>query len=226
MAAPVASKILLPDDTSNTGKKVRTQTRVVGADTVHEHFYVPEMEFEVVSRFWYSSTNLSVSATVQDGTATGFLWLQNPAASTITAVLRRIAVKENASAVLVMPTGPVIDFTKFTFTGTASGASVTPLPARTGAAANQMIVRTALTGMTITKVASLGAFHIPCVETAVGSHGASFEVLPFNPYGFQRGQSIEIAPGEGLVVWQSVAGTASDNRRFGVQIEWDEVDLT
>ena len=40
MAAPIANKIILPDDSGNTGKKVRTQTRVVGADTVHEHFFV------------------------------------------------------------------------------------------------------------------------------------------------------------------------------------------
>lgn len=40
MASPIASKIILPSDTGNTGKNVRTQTRVVGADTVHEHFFV------------------------------------------------------------------------------------------------------------------------------------------------------------------------------------------
>ena len=32
--------IQLPDDASNTGKKVRTQTRIVGANTVHEHYTI------------------------------------------------------------------------------------------------------------------------------------------------------------------------------------------
>lgn len=30
--------IQLPDDASNTGKKVRTQSRAIGANTVHEHY--------------------------------------------------------------------------------------------------------------------------------------------------------------------------------------------
>ena len=34
------------------------------------------------------------------------------------------------------------------------------------------------------------------------------------------------APGEGLAVWQSVAGTAADTRKFGIQIEFEEIDLT
>lgn len=34
------SFIQLPDDTGNTGKKVRTVTRVTGSDTVHEHVFL------------------------------------------------------------------------------------------------------------------------------------------------------------------------------------------
>lgn len=35
-----ASYVQLPDDSLNTGKKVRTNTRTVGPDTVHEHFWI------------------------------------------------------------------------------------------------------------------------------------------------------------------------------------------
>lgn len=35
-----ASFVQLPDDSINLGKKVRTNTRVVGADTVHEHYFL------------------------------------------------------------------------------------------------------------------------------------------------------------------------------------------
>jgi hypothetical protein len=41
MAAPTPSWVQLPLDTSNTGKKMRTQTRHVGADDVLEHAFNP-----------------------------------------------------------------------------------------------------------------------------------------------------------------------------------------
>jgi hypothetical protein len=37
MAAPIAAYVQLPADTANTGKKNRTQTKVAGSDTVHQH---------------------------------------------------------------------------------------------------------------------------------------------------------------------------------------------
>jgi hypothetical protein len=40
MAAPTADKIILPLDTGNTGKNVRTQLRTVGGIAVHEHYFV------------------------------------------------------------------------------------------------------------------------------------------------------------------------------------------
>lgn len=36
--------VILPDDTSNTGKLVRTQTRTVGGSTVHEHYMILQDE--------------------------------------------------------------------------------------------------------------------------------------------------------------------------------------
>jgi hypothetical protein len=47
------SFITTPDDAALTGKKVRTQTRVVGADTVHEHYFILQDEtnnFQAVVR--------------------------------------------------------------------------------------------------------------------------------------------------------------------------------
>lgn len=35
-----ASFVILPDDSLSAGKKIRTNTRVVGSDTVHEHFWI------------------------------------------------------------------------------------------------------------------------------------------------------------------------------------------
>src|SRR3990167_9423305 len=63
--------VILPDDTSNTGKLVRTNTRVVGGSTVHEHFMIiqdPGSNFQaqVISGPTLSVTGLAVYA-VQAG---------------------------------------------------------------------------------------------------------------------------------------------------------------
>ncbi len=91
-----------------------------------------------------------------------------------------------------------------------------------------MIVRSAVTGMTVTFTAAgdIGAFSIPAVLTGVGNVYAQKEVLPYNPFAWVRGDDLEIAPGEGLMIYQSVAGTATDPRRFKVSVQWIELDLT
>src|SRR6266545_1371349 len=91
MAAPIASFIQLPVDTGNTGKKVRTQTRVVGADTVHEHFFVPISARGVTVGYKASTGTLTVPAAVHNGTTTGFAWLYNVVGSTIKMALKRIS---------------------------------------------------------------------------------------------------------------------------------------
>jgi hypothetical protein len=98
MGAPAPSSIALPDDSGNTGKKVRTQSRLVGADVVHEHFFVPSAGLTITGHYFFSSAQQTVAAALQNGTTTGFLWLQNPAASTITARLSRIAADCNAGS--------------------------------------------------------------------------------------------------------------------------------
>jgi len=226
MTAPVPSSIVLPTDSSNSGKLLRTETKVIGGVTVHEQFVVPTLGMTELGKYFFSSTQQSVSATIQDGTATAFFWLQNPLASTSVALIRNILIDCNTSSTVVAPTAPVISFTKFTFTGTASGASVTPVKYASAAAANTLIVRTAVTGMTVALVGDIGQFAIPSVLTGVGVVYGNKEVIPENPQAWSRGSDLELAAGEGLVVYQSVAGTAADPRRFGVQIRWLEIDPT
>lgn len=226
MSGPVAAFIQLPDDSANAGKKVRSETKSIGGNTVHEHFIVPVVAMTVTGKYFFSSTQQVVAASAQNGTSTAFFWLQNPAASTITAIINRIICDANAGSALATPTAPVISFTKFTFTGTASGASVTPLPYQTAGAANQMIIRTAVTGMTVTLVKDFGQFALPSALTAVGMMYAQKDIILPSPQAFTRGMELEIAPGEGVAIWQSVAGTTSDTRAFGVQMNWMELDLS
>ena len=230
MASPIANKITLPSDTGNSGKSVRSQTRVVGANTVHEHFFIPVSANEPTGKYFLSTAQQTIVAAAQNGTSTGFFWLQLPTAATVTACITRINADANAASALATPSAPKISFTKFTFTGTASGAqaaspnSITPY--KTGLTVAQVTARTAVTGMTVTLVGEIGQFAIPSAETAVGQMFGQKEVLSRNPLAFVRGYDLEIAPGEGLVIYQSTAGTTSDTRTFGVQVEWSEIDLT
>jgi hypothetical protein len=230
MTAPVAAKITLPLDTGNPGKNIRTITKTVGADSVHSQFWVPDLAMTAAGKYFLTTAQQSVVQTAHDGTTTGFMWLQLPAASTVTALLRRIRLDYTASAATACPTAPVISFTKFTFTGVASGAqSASPnavMPYLTGGSAAQLIARTAVTGMTPTLVSGVGGASVPAILTAVGVYGGPADILPQDPFAWQRGHSLEIAPGEGLVMWQSVGGTAADVRKFVAQFEWLELDLS
>lgn len=226
MTAPVPSFVILPSDSSNAGKQLRTETRVIGGSTVHEQFVVPVPAQTVTGKYFFSSTQQSVAASAQDGTSTAFFWLQMPLTATVTACLRNIIVDANTSSTTVAPTAPVISFTKFTFTGTASGAAVTPVKYQTAGATAQMIIRTAVTGMTVSLVGDIGQFSIPTVLTGVGVVYGTKQILQESPLSFTRGSDVELGPGEGLAIYQSVAGTSSDPRRFGVQVRWHEIDLT
>jgi hypothetical protein len=224
MSAPAASNVRVPDDSGNTGKRVRTQTRVVGADTVHEHFFVPSSPHNRLGSFMCSPVQQSVAAAAQNATSTGFLWLQLPAGSAVDAIVRAFSIEYNASAATAMPTAPVIALARFTFSGTASGAAVTPAKSRSSEASNVLQVRSAMTGMTVSLGANVASSSVPSLATAVGIYGLKDWLV-------QEGRDLEandirLAPGEGLVLYQTVAGTASDVRRFTCDIKWDEVDNT
>src|SRR4051812_40175473 len=127
MAAPVASYIQLPVDTGNTGKKVRSQTRVVGADTVHEHFFIPESRRSRLGVYYAASGTLTIPAAAQNGTTTGLFWLYNPIGSVVKMGLRRLATQIVFALTTTIDVSiPRIAFSRFTFTGAGSGAQIAP----------------------------------------------------------------------------------------------------
>lgn len=226
MTAPINTFIQLPSDVSNSGKMLRAESKVVGGNTVLEQFVVPIQSMTVTGNYFVSPSNLAVSTSSQNGTSTGSLWLQNPVASTITGILENISIDVGANAATAAPTLPIISFTKFTFTGTASGATSASLPYATGTTASQITCRTAVTGMTVALVTQFAHYTIPAILTAVGVYGGVKHALVESPQAYVRGQFLELAPGEGMVVYQSTAGTVSDPRVFGVTIRWMEIDLS
>jgi hypothetical protein len=223
MAKPVAGSVRIPLDTGNTGKYMRTQSRVIGADTVHEHYFVQSSPHERLGSFFASTAQLSVQAAAHTLPA-GFCWLLNPVGSAIDIILRQWSLEYGSSAVTAAPTAPVITLARMTFTGTASGASVTPAQADSTEAAAVGTLRTASTGLTISAGAAVASSSIPAILTGVGIFGLKDWLI-------EEARDIEsndvrLAPGHGVVLYQSVAGTASDPRRFTCDIKWDEVNRT
>lgn len=222
MAAPIADNVILPSDTGNTGKKVRTQTRVVGADTVHEHFFVSVRQAQVLGVYRLGMAQLTVSATAQNGTSTGFLWAHVPVAvSGKKSRIRKIRVDSQHSTVLATPTAPRLAVSRFTFTGTASGASVALVKTDSSSPASVLDLRTAATGLTVTLVGVLGVIGLVQALTAVGA------VAP-GPIEFIDSDAEDnwplLAPGEGAVVWQDTAGTGSDTRKINLNLVSDDID--
>lgn len=222
MAAPVANKIILPLDTGNTGKNKRTQTRVVGADTVHEDFVIVQDMRSVLGCYKASSGSLTPPTTAHNGTTTGFAWLYNPVGSTIKMQISRMVydMKFNALAVDLIPGELRAD--RFTFTGTGSGTLVTPAKRDSNDAASQGNFRLASTGLTCTPVATLFGAQFPTMDLVTGGAGQ------WNPHRVvyeQPSQDEEfiLRAGEGIVYW-SQQNLTTANRRLFINVAWDEFE--
>lgn len=222
MAAPVADKIVLPLDTGNTGKKKRTQTRVVGADTVHEDFVVVQDARSVLGVYTASTGVLTVPAAVQNGTTTGFAWLYNPVGSAVKMQVSRAIYDMQFVALAVDLLGGELRCSRFTFTGVNSGTLVTPCKRASSDAANVGQFATSWA----TAVATLGATRIgvqyQMMDLATGGGNVNNPhravLNPVNEH-----EEPILLPGEGLVFWHAVAVTAA-NRRVIINLSWDEFE--
>lgn len=228
MSDPVNTYIQAPDDSGNTGKKIRTQTRVVGANTVHEHFFV-EMSSRSIEGVYYADPGVStIQASATNGTSTGFWWLQNPAGGTTSLSVRRVKIEHTISATTVFQSNPRVALALFTFTGTASGAAVSIAKGSSANASAQGSLRTAATGMTI----SLGNILHSTLPVSMGSTTTS--VVTSQAIDLVRPidgtDDTDTGPvlltGEGMACYQPDAGTASDTRKFDTDVVWYEFDNT
>jgi len=222
MAAPIANKIILPLDTGNAGKNVRTQTRVIGPDTVHEHFFVPTSPRSTVGRFKVNTGQLTIPAAVHNGTTTGFFWLVNPVGSTVKLAVKRISWNIQFVALAVDLLGGEMRFNRCTFTGVASGATAPPAKTDSVLAAAVGSVRLASTGLTVLLDGAMYGTQYPTMDLATGGAGH------WNPYVFEWSPSAEddeliLRAGEGLVCWHAIAVTTA-NRRLFVNLAWDEFE--
>ena len=224
MTAPQDSYIQLPVDSGNSGKKVRTQTKVVGSDTVHEHFFVPVSRQSILQlAFFQTGAVKTVTAAAENGTSTGTFWFQVPSAANIRARIRYLEVHfcHTTATAIDHLTSPRIAFQKFTFTGTAAGATITHVVQKTGMAMTSD-VRTAVAGMT----PSLGGIFWVASPTSFDftTSGSTPSPSAFNWRPSFEDEFLDIGPGEGLVCYQADAGTTSDQRSYRVIGCWDEYD--
>ena len=222
MAAPIASFVQLPSDAANAGKKVRTQTRVVGADTVHEHFFVPTSARSILSRAWAVISSFTPPIAAQNGTTTGAWWLFNPVGSAIKGAVRRFSSTINFNVIAVDLVPGAFRLSLFTATGTMSGTQITPAKVDSTDATPVVNLRTAMTGLTITLGQPGWEDQGPILPLATGSG------VVCGPYvGVERDPDeiahLVLRAGEGVVSWSAQALTTA-NRRQTTNIGWEEFE--
>jgi len=221
MAAPIPSNVRLADDAANTGKRVRTDTRDVGGTVVHHHWFVP-ISSRAKKVFHYSPVLQAVQASAQDAVATGFFWMQNPAASIVDLIIRKLTLRFGTVNTLTS-TEPRIVLARYTFTGTPSGAVTTPAR-RKSAEAPAADMRMAVTGMTVTLGATIASFLVPQMHAAGQFFGPPQQEWPSGGNDPFEDDDVVLAPGEGALLYQPDAGTASDPRDFTVDLRIEEVE--
>jgi hypothetical protein len=230
MAAPIAAYVQLPADTANTGKKNRTQTKVAGSDTVHEHFVVPSAAFTHTGRYFSVSTAAqSVSSAAQVPSTAGHYYLHNSTANTAVGVLRSVDINysvDGSTAIAIAQSCPLFMLQKYTFATAHAGTTINIVSAQTSSTTAKLNMRQAPTGATVTLVGPIGAVPFPALlSTVTNVYGGSFNLYTADEK-YNRGYAVEIAPGEGVVLHQLTTGLAADTRKFTAKFVWDEIDVS
>ena len=222
MAAPVAAFIQLPTDAVNTGKNVRSETRVVGADTVHEHFFVPASARSILGKYKASTGTLTVPTAITNGTTTGFAWLYNPVGSAVKMAINRVSWNCQIVALAVDLLGGEFRASLNTFTGVGAGTLVTPAKRDSTDAAAVGNLRLASTGLTVTLGATIQGNQYPVMGLATGGAGVWPSYYdkwePDN-----EAEQIVLRAGEGISFWHAIAVTTA-NRRLFLNVAWEEFE--
>jgi hypothetical protein len=221
MAAKTDQVIILPTDSGNTGKKIRTKESVIGANTVEEYFFIPSSERSMLGNYKFSVPAAAIPTAVHTGTTTGFMFLINPLTSTATVSIDRMSLKHNFSTTLAVDLiAPIIRMNRITFTGTLSAAAITPAKRKTADAAPQALLSAASTGLTVTNVATIYEWLGMTMDLVTGGGGHWLaQSDEWNPQGDD--DELVLVPGEGIVVWSSFAVTTA-NRKLSINGAWKE----
>jgi hypothetical protein len=169
--------------------------------------------------YYFESGRLTIQAAAH-GATVGFFWLINPVGSTVLVVLKKLIVSSSPTAVTAFASAPRITAERVTFTGSASGAQITPAKRDSNDAAATATLRTASTGLTLTAGAIIGDYTVPAVLTAVGIAVPIDQIL-YEAKG-DEDDLLVLRAGEGLVLRQPDAGSTSDTRLLTATGGWEE----
>jgi hypothetical protein len=221
MAAKNDNVIILPSDTGNTGKKIRTKESVVGANTVEEYYFIQSSERSTVGQYKYVVPAQAIPVAAQTGTTTGLMYLINPLTSTVKIAIDRLSFKHGFSTTLAVDLiAPLIHVARISFTGTLTAAVTTPVKRNSADAAAQGLVATAMTGLTVTLVGNAWSFMGQTMDLVTGGGGHWNPMSDeWNPEG--EDDEIILAPGEGIVVYSTLAVTTA-NRKIMCNGAWFE----
>lgn len=215
-----ANRIILPVDTGNSGKRVRTNERTVAAEQVHEHYFIPTSVRQKTGVFLMSTGIITVVQTAHTSLQ-GFAWLINPTSSTIWMAIRRIEGHSITQAAAAVATRIAVE--RVTFTGTPSGTLLNAIKRQTSDAGPQGVAATTSTGLTLSTVSSNAPLYAFLMTASIGSVYSSVpSLLEWEP---DEDGMLVLAPGEGIVLRQPDAGVASDPRRAVFNIGWEEYTL-
>jgi len=162
------------------------------------------------------SGRLTVTVAADAATA-GRLWLINPVGSAVLIELRRVEMSSAPIAVTAFITSPRITCERVTFTGTATGATITPAVRDTTEAALVGSIRTASTGLTLTAGAVAYGFMVVPILTGVGA-----SVPKLQEWEPSEAGRLVLRAGQGVVIRQADAGTTADTRVFQINLAWSE----
>lgn len=207
----------LPGD--GIGKKIDALSLTVGGNLVHQQRVIARRNERTLTTR-YSFTTAGVVGASADSSNVGRVYVENDPDSTVLIAVTRVKFTSQHASVLATPTAPRYVLRSFTFTGnTPSGTQVTGVKQDSTLAAkdSNWDVRTAATGMTITEAGDLDTFYPVAALTAVAA--STPHMAEWKP---ESDVPLILRAGQGLMLKQIDAGTASDTRVWALTVDVEQ----
>ena len=173
---------------------------------------------------YYAPIGPVLYTTAADAATAGDVWLVNTS-PTVIAYIRQVRFTVMLSALQLLTTLPTIRMERMSFTGAPSGTLVTPAKRDTADAANAATVRTTSAGMVIAAGDAIDSFAPPAADVIGGLLAVNATAAVPVEQVFDPGLDgyIVLRQNQGVVFRQNTAGSATENRRYWLNIVWEEI---
>jgi len=194
----------------STGAKVRTRSRVIGANTVEEQYVIVQPEAVAINRVWFSTLRIP-NTTTASAALTPLLYIWNGIASGGNSVsVRRFGCEIDAVGAWVNPSPVLRMFRMSTVSGTPGGAAVPTVQQYSSdpAFSASVAVRAAISAENTFSALTLGTLNtnpmwsqtFPRMATAVGFYAPTeYNLLP-NDGTLMAQDPLILRPQEGVAV--------------------------